>query len=211
MSFRISGQKIKIFLKTKYLGIIFDENLTFKNHLGNLPSCKNQILHKATVTTHKLLCNLRVTFEIWLPNFESNQKQCCKKYVNLHNNTPCIINFKGRRTEATSLYKDSKIMPLRHIVMFNNCLFLYVHLQNLLPKKFKNHFSLTSEQHQYLTRGSRINIPTIKTTKYGSYSLTLKAIKQWNTIQNSLKFDTNHPGLTRPKFQNLIINYINSL
>ena len=36
MSFRISGQKIKIFLKTKYLGIIFDENLTFKNHLGNL-------------------------------------------------------------------------------------------------------------------------------------------------------------------------------
>ena len=102
-------------------------------------------------------------------------------------------------------------MPLRHIVMFNNCLFLYVHLQNLLPKKFKNHFSLTSEQHQYLTRGTRINIPTIKTTKYGSYSLTLKAIKQWNTIQNSLKFDTNHPGLTRPKFQNLIINYINSL
>ena len=36
MSFRISGQKIKTFLKTKYLGIIFDENLTFKNHLGNL-------------------------------------------------------------------------------------------------------------------------------------------------------------------------------
>ena len=42
-------------------------------------------------------------------------------------------------------------------------------------------------------------------------ALLLKAIKPWNTIQNTLKFDINHPELTRPKFQNLIINYINSL
>ena len=33
MDFRISGQKIKIFNKTKYLGIILDEYLTFKSHL----------------------------------------------------------------------------------------------------------------------------------------------------------------------------------
>ena len=127
------------------------------------------------------------------------------------NNTLHINNFKGPRTEATSLYKDSKIIQLTHIVMLNNCLFVFDHLQNLLPKDFKNYFSLTSEQYQYLTIGTRLNIPTIKTTKYGSNSITLTAIKQWNTIQNSLKFDINHPGLTRPKFQNLIINYINSL
>ena len=36
MNFRISGQKIKIFSKTKYLIIILDENLTFKYHLENL-------------------------------------------------------------------------------------------------------------------------------------------------------------------------------
>ena len=34
--FRIRGQKTKIFSKTKYLGLILDENLTFKNHLNNL-------------------------------------------------------------------------------------------------------------------------------------------------------------------------------
>ena len=36
MNFRISGQTIKIFSKTKYLVIILDENLTFKYHLDNL-------------------------------------------------------------------------------------------------------------------------------------------------------------------------------
>ena len=35
MTFRISGQEIKILCKTKYLGITFDEHLTFKYHLKN--------------------------------------------------------------------------------------------------------------------------------------------------------------------------------
>ena len=76
-----------------------------------------------------------------------------------------MSNFKGPRTEATSLHKVSKIMQLKHIVMLNSCLFVFDHLQNLLPKNFKNYFSLTLEQHQYLTRGTRVNIPTIKTNK----------------------------------------------
>ena len=32
MNFRISGQKINIMKETKYLGMVMDENLTFKDH-----------------------------------------------------------------------------------------------------------------------------------------------------------------------------------
>ena len=90
-----------------------------------------------------------------------------KNIATLHNKILCIVNFKGPRTKATSLYEDSKLMQLKYIVMLNNCRFVFDHLQNLLPKNFKNYFSLTSEQHQYLTTGTRLNIPTIKTKKYG--------------------------------------------
>ena len=41
MNFRISGQKINIICKTKYLGLTLDKHLTFKYHLKNL---KNNIL-----------------------------------------------------------------------------------------------------------------------------------------------------------------------
>ena len=59
---------------------------------------------------------------------------------------------------------------------------------------------MASEQHQYLNRGTRLNTPTIKTSKYGSNSITLEVMTQWNTIQNSLKFNINHARLTRPKW-----------
>ena len=34
MNFRISGQKIEMVKKTKYLGIILDKNLSFKYHIS---------------------------------------------------------------------------------------------------------------------------------------------------------------------------------
>ena len=36
MNFRISGQKIKMWSKTKYLGLFLDENLSFKYHLDTI-------------------------------------------------------------------------------------------------------------------------------------------------------------------------------
>ena len=36
MNFRISGQKIKIMKETKYLGMVMDEHLTFKNHMDTV-------------------------------------------------------------------------------------------------------------------------------------------------------------------------------
>ena len=36
MDFEISGQKINIMKETKYLGMVMDENLTFKNHMDTV-------------------------------------------------------------------------------------------------------------------------------------------------------------------------------
>ena len=36
MKLRISGQKINIMKETKYLGMIMDEHLTFKNHMDTV-------------------------------------------------------------------------------------------------------------------------------------------------------------------------------
>ena len=36
MDFEISGQKINIMKETKYLGMVMDEHLTFKNHMDTV-------------------------------------------------------------------------------------------------------------------------------------------------------------------------------
>ena len=57
MHFRISGQKINIICKTKYLGLILilDKHLTFKYHLENLESMAVKYGNKSKVKLLKRL------------------------------------------------------------------------------------------------------------------------------------------------------------
>ena len=58
MNLRISGQKINIMKETKYLGMIMDEHLTFKNHMD--PKAKNK-QRKWVISQAKALCEFNIT------------------------------------------------------------------------------------------------------------------------------------------------------
>ena len=74
------------------------------------------------------------------------------------------------------------------------------HLNDFLPKNFLNYFTKTTNLHDHNTRGIRLNVPIVNTTCYGSNSITLKAISEWNKLQtklkqNSLLQDKNSPKI----------------
>ena len=48
----------------------------------------------------------------------------------------------------------------------------------------------------------------VNTNYYGSNSITLKAIKEWNEAQDSLKIDLDDPEITSSKFLRLIKEHI---
>ena len=49
MNFQISGQKINIMKETKYLGMVMDEHLNFKNDMGTVQLNRaNGLLSKLT-------------------------------------------------------------------------------------------------------------------------------------------------------------------
>ena len=51
-------------------------------------------------------------------------------------------------------------------------------------------------------------MPNVKTTRYGSNSVTLKAIKQLNEIQNFIKIDIYFAKVNYSKFLKSVENYI---
>ena len=104
MNFRISGQKINIICKTKYLGLILDEHLTFKYHLENLKLKLNRAncllskiryfvkfpllrtIYYALFDTH-----LRYGCQIW----GQNQSKIVEAIKRTQNKALRILNFKG--------------------------------------------------------------------------------------------------------------------
>ena len=70
MNFRISGQKIKMLSKTKYLGLFLEENLSFKYHLDTIKSKLNRVRAPLLRTIYFTIFDphLRYGCQIWGKN-----------------------------------------------------------------------------------------------------------------------------------------------
>ena len=95
---------------------------------------------------------------------------------------------------------------MRNIIIAN-CQFVYDQLRKKLPGNFSDFFTLNTQLHHHGTRGNKLNVPNVNTT-YGLNSITLKAIKQWNELQNFVKTDIFSPEMTYSKLLKSIKTYI---
>ena len=47
-----------------------------------------------------------------------------------------LLNFKHSRESSDPLYKEMKILKLEDVILLNNCLFIFDHLNKTLPTVF---------------------------------------------------------------------------
>ena len=105
-----------------------------------------------------------------------------------------IISFKDRTEPSDPLYANHKILKLQNIITLNSCLFIDDQLCDNLPNAFSNYFKLLKNQQMYNTRGSNhftLNVPRVNTETYGSNSIKIKAIKDWNKTTKKIQFHSD--------------------
>ena len=102
-----------------------------------------------------------------------------------------IINFQPRNSHTSPLFKQNFILKLQDKIYLENILFVSKSVINLTPSVFSTWFSSSSDKHNYETSSStQGNITKLfyKTSRYGKYSISVKAIESWNKIQKQLKY-----------------------
>ena len=113
------------------------------------------------------------------------------------------LNFWDPRQFVDYLYKQSKIDKLKNFIIKTSCWLVYDQLKNNLPETFSNFFTLNTQSHKDNTRKNRLILTKVETISYGSNFITLKAVRQWNEIQNFIK-------MTYSKFLKSVENYFGS-
>ena len=102
-----------------------------------------------------------------------------------------IINFKEERHPSEPLFTETMILNLTNIITLNNSMLVFGHLNSSLPAIFDDLFIRFKEQHCHNTRGARrydLNIPKMKASFYGSKSVQVKSIKDWDNIIDEIHF-----------------------
>ena len=156
---------------------------------------------------------------IYYAFFDSHMKYACHSWGQVQNKTfdmiqhaqnkvLRIISFKQFMEPSEPLYNPLKINSLKNNIILNNCLFVFDNLTNNLLDVFDQFFKPFKELHNHNTRGSQqylLNIPKTITQMFGSNSIKIKSINDWNKMIHKIHF-SSELLLKRNEFIKLVKN-----
>ena len=169
--------------KVKYLGILFDEGMSWKNQSNQARKKAFHSLHKIKKIltfidkdTTRLLLNALVFPHInyCLNTWSSTSSTNIKKF--------------------DALFKQAdKLFPVKRsfsqLVNYSKAVMVFKGLNNLSPPYISNRLKLVSNRHTYNTRSSAQNniVQTTALTKYSSRTFLKTSTSVWNNLPAKLK------------------------
>ena len=168
----IDGQAINEVQKTKFLGIIIDNQLTWKWHINYIAGKIARgigMLIKARQFLNKIgLMSLYYSFiypyltycnHIWGATYKTR----LKRLVILQNKAIRVLAQAGNRTSSDPLYKKLNIMKLENINTYLIGRFMFCVSIDIVPQLFGSLFRKNNEFHNYETRSAHhLHLPSVK-------------------------------------------------
>ena len=146
----------------KYLGVIVDQQLTWKEHckwlcctsskyVSVIYKVKHYVNNQALRMLYHSCINSRVQYGIiaWGIAATFHLKPLS---VVLNRAMRCLITDKLLTNKVTNIYKMQKILQLKDIYNLEVSKFMYKYTTSQLPAMFNNYFKLITDVHSYNTR-----------------------------------------------------------
>ena len=200
--------------KSKFLGVILDENITWKSHIEQVENkiSKNIGIIAKVSNLLNTSCLKNIYFSLvhsyvnyaniaWantnktkLKSINSKQKQCSR-----------YIYHKETRTHAKPLLLKLNAMNVYQINIYQHLIFMFKVRNNLAPQVFKNSFECIEHNFQTRFRINNFRQPR-RITKKTSFAISKRGPLLWNEIlTNSIKEYTSL-NLFKFKTKEFILN-----
>ena len=183
---------------SKYLGLTFDNSLSFEPHINNLARKLSKavgILSKVKVYLNtSALCSLHYALfhchiQYGIITWSSTYKTYLKKLVTLQNKAVKIVGNGTWNDRATRYYAKLKILKLQDLVKLETAAFVYNYKSGQLPPTFRNYFTALNNIHVKTTRATALYnffVPFFKTLKL-QRSIKYQGPKIWNSLDLEIK------------------------
>ena len=123
--------------------------------------------------------------EIWGQN-QNNLR--FTKLTKLQNKALKVINFQSSDSPTGPLYQENKVLKIADFINYKNALFVRNTLKRENPQVFHEMFIMLNQNHSYNTKAATyhfLDIPQVKTTHFGQYSVKFQASETWNKLQRT--------------------------
>lgn len=183
----------------KYLGVTFNRNLTWSNHVENLIKKINQRIGLLRRVKHLIPQRECITLynTLILPLMDyGNLVWGDKENITLmdsvqvcQNKTAKIILGLPSHSSASAALQSLDWIPLNLRRKFNRCIYVYKYLHNLIDFDFQ--LQLNADVHDHNTRRRKdFHLPRVK-RKWGKQRFTYHALQDWNSLNQHIRESTS--------------------
>ena len=191
----ISNCAIERVRDTIFLGVILDENLTWKHHIANvarkisksigviykssfcLPVTSLRTLYYSLVYPYLVYCA-----SVWASTYPTN----LNRLVLLQKKIIRIISKMPFDAHADPIFKSLQ-MKLSEIYFFQVGKFMFSYKIGLLPNAFKEMFLMTNQVHSYNTRNSNTFYLFLARTNIRLFGTRFQGPKFFNSLNNNIQ------------------------
>ena len=182
----------------RYLGILFDSNLSWKFHIdyicqkvsktiGIIAKLRHFVPRHVLLTLYRSLILPYVTYGIcaWGHTAETH----LHKLLVLQKRALRLMFFADPRTHAVPLFLETKQLPISFLLFEQMSLLMYDVHNNLAPANIKNMFTKLSSVHSYRTRSvtnENYYVEQIRTENM-KRAFSISGAMIWNSIPLSIK------------------------
>ena len=188
---RINEQMISEVRKIKFLGVMLDNKVNWKDHInyisGKVSRGIGMILKARRYLTKKALMTLYYSFiypyltycnHIRGSTYQTN----LMKLQKLQNRIIRIICNTNRRDHVRPLYKATGLLQLGDINKYLTCRFMFRVCNNHVPRVFHSFFKRNREFHNYETRtANHFHVPPVR-TDLAKTGIRYRGATLWNAI-----------------------------
>jgi hypothetical protein len=196
---KIGDTPLEIVNTTKFLGVILDNNLNWKQHITHIS--KKIAKSIGIISIAKKTLNQKTLLQLYFSFLYPYLTYCVLIWGNSPNTTlwpvyrlqklaiRLVANIK-RRDSSLSYCKTNQILRLPDIYTFNVGIFMYKFKNSLLPTTFDRFYTTNQEHHRYPTRSATHLRPPLVKTKLGENFITKAGVTIWNEICANIDVNT---------------------
>ena len=192
----LDGTEIERVETMKYLGIIIDDRLRFKDHcdymlkkIGKKTSFLNRIGSSISAYTR---CTVYKT--IIAPHFEycatlliDMGETQLSKLQKAQNRAMRVILQCNKYTKVEHMLQTLQFMSIRQRLHYNVCTFIFKVVNNMLPEQLKDQLELVGSKNERQTRQTGEIIIRFRRTRSAQKSMFYEGVKIYNALPAKIK------------------------
>ena len=211
------GQSIKRAFSTKYLGVIPDEDLSWREHITEIKQKLVKLRNSYKIIRHYVGENNKYkiyhayTYSKLLYGIEvyGQANKTTMQPLQIQQNRSIKVLFnKEPHMHTSELYKTLKLLQIRNMYNVQLAQFVYKHQNNLLPSIFEHYFTTIKAVHNHHTRSyNKLYIPN-PINEISKKSIKYMGANVWNSLPKDVHSQTSTLSTFKRKLKSHLISVL---